>query len=171
MSKKVSTRLFRPGDKSAALLRAWWKDLDRDRGERALLRRLSSPTEVVFSPAYHRLLGQLQQHEYIINRVALAAIAGLSAHVKVDTGPDKSVAKLMASPGSSANRAKISGLRFRRLLAINQRDELYPYLIRVIRMLNFSVDLLDLANSVYWWNEKTRMQWAYDYYETAPDQK
>ena len=171
MSKKVSARLFQPGDESTAILRSWWKGLDHDRGERALLRRSSSPTEIVFSPAYHRLLGQFQQRGYIINRVALAAIAGLAAHVKVDTGPDKSVAKLMAGPGSGGNRAKISGLRFRRLLAMNHRDEVYPYLIRVIRMLDFNVNLLDLANSVYWWNEKTRMQWAYDYYETSPDEK
>lgn len=171
MSEKTTKRFFRPGDDSANILHAWWEGLEHDRGERAVLRRASSPTEAVFFRAYHHLLGQLQQRGYIVNREGLATVAGLAAHVKGDTGTDKSMAQQMASPKPGGNVAKVSGLRFRRLLAVNQGDELYPLLIRVIRLLDGKVNLVSLANAAYWWNENTRKQWAYDYYATAPTEQ
>lgn len=171
MSEKKTKRLFLTGDDSAAILRSWWQWLEQHRGERAVLRRASSPTEVVFSPAYHHLLGQLQQQEYKVKREALAMVAGLAAHVKIDAGTDKSMAQLMASPRPGGTGAKVSGLRFRRLLAVTGRVELYPLLIRVIRLLDSKVNLVSLANSTYWWNEITRKQWAYDYYATAPTEQ
>jgi len=171
MPEKAPKLLFQAGDGSASILRLWWEGLEQDRGERAALRRASNPTEVVFSPAYHRLFGQIQQQGFKMRRDSLAAVAGMSAHVKEDTGQGLTFAKQMASPKSQGSGAKVSGLRFRRLLAVVQREELYPLLIRVIRLLDGRVNLLDLANSVYWWNEMTRRQWAYDYYATAPEEK
>lgn len=172
MSEKMTVkRLFWRGDESSALFCRWWQDLEHNRGECAALRRASSPTEVVFSPAYHRLLRQLQQRDYKIDREALARAAGLAAHVKEDAVASRSVAQQMASPGQGGTGAKVSGLRFRRLLAVSQTNELYSPLIRVIRLLGGRVNLLDLANAVYWWNEKTRKRWAYDYYATAPGEK
>ncbi len=171
MSEKKTKRLFQTGDDSVAILRSWWQWLEQHRGDRAVLRRASSPTEVVFSPAYHHLLGQLQQQEYKVSREALAAVVGLASHVKGDVGTDKSIAQLMAGSRPSGSGAKVSGLRFRRLLAVTGRDELYPFLIRVIRLLDGKVNLLSLANSAYWWNEITRKQWAYEYYATAPTEQ
>lgn len=171
MPDKATKRLFQAGDDSTSILRAWWVGLEYGKGERAVLRKASSPTEVVFSPAYHTLLKQLQQREYRVNRDALAAVAGLVSHVKGDAGTDKSIAQLMASPRPGGSGAKVSGLRFRRLLAVTGRDELYPLLIRVIRLLDSKVNLVSLANSAYWWNEITRKQWAYDYYATAPTEQ
>ncbi|MDI6782176.1 MAG: type I-E CRISPR-associated protein Cse2/CasB, partial [bacterium] len=66
----------------AAILYEWWNGLEHNRGERAALRRAKSPAEVVFSPAYHQLLHQLQQKGYTVYCEALAAVAGLAAHVK-----------------------------------------------------------------------------------------
>jgi len=171
MSEKKTKRLFQTGDDSAAILRSWWQWLEQHRGDRAVLRRASSPTEVVFSPAYHHLLGQLQQQEYKVSPEALAAVVGLASHVNGDVGTDKSIAQLMAGSRPGGSGAKVSGLRFRRLLAVSGRDELYPLLIRVIRLLDDKVNLLSLANSAYWWNEITRKQWAYDYYSTAPTEQ
>ena len=48
---------------------------------------------------------------------------------------------------------------------------LFPLLIRAIRLLDGSVDLVSLANAAFWWNERTRKSWAYDYYATAPSEK
>lgn len=171
MSEKTAKHLFREGDESSTILREWWEGLERDRGERAVLRRASGPTEVAFSPAYHRLLGRLLQGGYVIRREALAAVAGLAAHVKGDVGEEKSMAQLMAVPKTSGSGVKVSGLRFRRLLVVTQREELYPLMIRMVRLLNGKVNLVNLANAAYWWNENTRKQWAYDYYATAPDEK
>ena len=171
MSKQTSKRLFQADDGSSTILRAWWEGLERDRGGRATLKRASSPTEAVFCPAYHRLLSELQNNGYSPKREALASVAGLAAHVKFDTGLDKSLAQQFANPKPGGNGAKVSGLRFRRILAITERNELYPLLIRVIHLLDQKVNLLSLANAVYWWNEKTLKDLAYDYYATAPDEK
>jgi CRISPR system Cascade subunit CasB len=127
--------------------------------------------EVTFSPAYHRLLGRLQEQSGTVNREALAAVVGLATHVKTHTDSGGSLAKQMATPKAGGSGARVSGLRFRRLLAVSERDELYPLLIRVVRLLDGNVNLLSLANAVYWWNENTRKQWAYDYYSTAPAEK
>lgn len=171
MSEQPLKSLFQRGDDSAAILRTWWEGLEQDKGERAAMRRASSPAEVTFSPAYHHLLGQLQQHAYKANQDALAVVAGLSAHIKEDAASGKSLAQQMASSRTIGSGAKVSGLRFRRLLAVTQRDDLYPLLIRIIRLLDGKVNLIDLANAVYYWNEKVRRRWAYDYYATAPAEK
>ncbi len=163
--------MFQPSDESGSILVAWWKGMESDKGERAVLRRASNPTEVVFSPVYHRLLNKLLQQGGPVNREALAAVAGLATHVKVNAESALSLARQMASPKSAGGNARVSGLRFRRLLTVAERGELYPLLIRVIRLLDGNVNLLSLANAVYWWNENTRKQWAYDYYSTAPAEK
>lgn len=163
--------MFQPSDKSGSVLISWWKGLESDKGERAALRRAANPTEVVFSPVYHHLLNRLLPLGGPVRREALAAVAGLAAHVKVNAENAVSLALQMATPKSAGSGARVSGLRFRRLLTVSEREELYPLLIRVIRLLDGNVNLLSLANAVYWWNENTRKQWAYDYYSAAPAEK
>lgn len=162
--------MFQSNDEFGSILITWWKGLETDKGERAALRRASNTTYVAFSPAYHRLLHRLVQQGSSVNREALAAVAGLSTHVKVNAASG-SLARQMATPNSNGSNARVSGLRFRRLLAVADLSELYPMLIRVIRLLDGNVNLLSLADSIYWWNENTRKQWAYDYYSTAPAEK
>lgn len=100
---------------------------------------------------------------------ALASVAGLAAHVKLHVG-GASMAQQMATAKSSGAGARVSGLRFRRLLAVSDRNELYPLLLRVVRLLDGHVNLVSLANAAFWWNERTRQEWAYDYYATAPSE-
>jgi len=171
METKVTIGLFRKGDESASILRAWWRGLEHFSGERAFLRRAPTPSEVVFSPAYHLLLNDLKKRGYVPSRMALACVAGLSGHVAEDTGPAMSFAQQMASSVSGGGGARVSGLRFRRLLAVKDRAELYPILIRIIRLLGRRVNLVSLAEAVYWWSESTRMQLAYDYYSIASKEK
>ncbi len=167
MADQMSRNLFKPGSESAVILHAWWKSLEDQKGERAALRRAPSPAEVVFFPAYHRLFAQVRP----INREGLATVAGLASHLKEDTGSSKSLPQQMATRKTGSDNAIVSGLRFRRLLAISDRDVLYPMMIRIIRLLGKKANLLSLAESVYWWNESTWKNWAYDYYATAPKEK
>ena len=37
-------------------------------------------------------------------------------------------------------------------------------MIRIIRQLGGAVNVVDLAKTVYWWNEKTKKELAYAYY-------
>ena len=172
MTDRTMTRIFTEGDESSGLLISWWEALDQDRGERANLRRAASPSEVAFGPALHRLLGRLSGKGYPVGTdgtVAVAAVAGLAAHVKSHIG-GASIAQQMATPKSPGAGARVSGLRFRRLLAVSDRDELYPLLLRVVRLLDGHVNLVSLANAAFWWNDRTKRDWAYDYYATAPSE-
>ncbi len=141
----------------------WWVGLNEDRGERAVLRRCGNLVEVVFSPAYHRLrlaLGQIGS----VNDDGLALVVGLAARVN-DPNDENTIAKQMAT---GKDKAKVSGLRFRRLLKVKEKEELYTRMGRIIAMLGGAVNLQSLAQSVYFWNDITRKQWAFEYYSKAP---
>lgn len=144
-------------DNDFGIVLKWWKGLENDRGGRAELRRAHNPTEVVFVPAYHRLYTEFG----LPDKEALACVAGLCAHVK-----DHREGKF-AEHMTEGDKPKVSPLRFRRLLAANEREELYHAMIRIIRLLGGKGNVVDLAKTVYWWNERTRKQLAYDYYANA----
>lgn len=146
----------------------WWEALAEARGERAELRRAKTPTEVAFCPAFHHLLHSLRRVAQPLPS-SLAVIAGVLAHVKE---PDMHVpfAAQMATPKPGADRARVSGLRFRRLLKTADREELYQPLIRTVRLLEARVNLLSLADGIYFWGDNVRKQWAYSYYDKAPSE-
>lgn len=146
----------------------WWQELDQTRGDRAALRRCGTLSEVIFVPAYHRL-HQALAPQGKTNRLAVAAIAGLAALVRVDE-PGATLARQMAQPKPGGSTPRVSGLRFRRLLKMQSHEELFPALARVIRSLDGKVNLADLAESVYWWNDRTRQRWAFEYYGAAPQE-
>jgi CRISPR system Cascade subunit CasB len=173
MTDRTMSMVFMEGDESSRLLVAWWEGLDQDRGERANLRRAAAPSEVAFISSFHQLLGRLRAQGYPLGRNAmvwLAAVAGLSAHVKSHIG-GVSIARQMAMPKLPGGNARVSELRFRRLLAVADRDELYPLLLRVVRLLDGHVNLVSLANAAFWWNDRTKREWAYDYYATSPSEQ
>ncbi|MBU4304879.1 MAG: type I-E CRISPR-associated protein Cse2/CasB [Candidatus Omnitrophica bacterium] len=145
----------------------WYKALEHDSGARAELRRAHNPTEVVFLPAYHRLYAMLEASN--IDKEALASVAGLCAHVKENWGGG--IVEQMAECKAGSKNPKISSLRFRKLLAIKDREDLYHTMIRIIRQLNGAVNVVDLAKTVYWWNEKTKKELAYAYYDNASTKK
>lgn len=171
--ERAHSGLFSDGDGSSEVLVDWRKSLDAARGARAELRRATSPDEVVFCPAFHWLLVELRRAGHPVGPGAaagIATVAGLSSHVREHL-PVGSIARLMAAPRPGGASARVSGLRFRRLLALRHRSELYGPLLRIVRLLDERLDLPDLARSVYWWGERTRMRWAYEYYESAPNEK
>jgi CRISPR system Cascade subunit CasB len=124
---------------------------------------------VVFVPSYHRLRQELLHLGYVINSDRLAIVVGLAAHIK-ENNNQYTIANQMALPQAGGS-ARVSGLRFRRLLKIQDRDKLYPAMIRIVALLNSSLNLVSLAGSVYWWNDLTKKNWAFDYYTNAPSEK
>ncbi|HPV49918.1 MAG TPA: type I-E CRISPR-associated protein Cse2/CasB [Smithellaceae bacterium] len=163
MEARRFTKLFDPDDESGKILFEWWKGLEINRGDRAQLRRARCPAEVVFVPAYHRLYHQLR----LPDREALACVAGLCAHLK-DNSLSMSFAEQMAE---GQDKAQVSGLRFRRLLRIDDRSELYNAMRRVVQMLGGVAHIYDFAQTVYWWNQWTKKQLAYEYYEHASEKE
>lgn len=171
----------KPDDPSFAILRAWWKGLEDDKGERAALRRAANLTSVMLSPAFHRLLNDLRRAGFGIsdNRYPkLAVIVGLAARIRDEgsRGEDgESLATSMGTPKMSGGKAVVSELRMRRLLACDDIEELYTLLRRALALLDNRANLGDLAATVWNWmpmddnNPKdSRRQMAFDYYEAAP---
>ncbi len=147
----------------------WWEDLKQNnRGERAVLRRCGTLNEVVLSPAYHRLRTSLLKIGKV-NDDRLSLVVGLSAYVK-DNADASGIAVQMAT-GKTDGSARVSGLRFRRLLKVKESDNLFTAMRRVIALLGGAVNIQSLAQGVYFWNDITRKDWAFDYYSTAPDEK
>lgn len=148
-------------------LTSWWRGLDEDRGERAILRRCATLSEVVFSPAYHRLRSSVARIGFVKDE-GLALVAGLAVRVK-NNEKIGSIAEQMAT-GKPDGSARVSGLRFRRLLKVKGHEELFAAMNRVVAQLGGNVNLQSLAQSVYFWNDSTRKQWAFDYYSKAPSE-
>jgi len=160
-----AVQFFKEGTEAGKVLEKWWQSLEEARGDRALLRRCATPVEVVFCPAYHRLRRDLNRIGPI-NDHGLSVIAGLAAHLR-DLDVSKPVSAQMAIP-RSLGKAPVSDSRFRRLLKVDNRNELFNPLIRIIRLLDGRLNFINLADGIYWWNDSVRRQWAFEYYENAP---
>lgn len=141
----------------------WWGSLEDKRGDRADLRRCRGPEDVFFVPEYHRLLSRVREHGEP-KREEMAMIAGILSHV-TKNDPTKPVAAQLAQKKGAGDSPLVSETRFRRLMQITDRGELYPAMIRLVRHLGGTVNIPDLAQSLYWWNDRTRKEWALNYYE------
>jgi CRISPR system Cascade subunit CasB len=177
MDQKIYLNFSNP-DARAALL-SWWGELDHVRGDRAVIRRCHKPLEVAFTPAFHRLRTRLDEIGTMnadqIDRLTI--VAGVLSHVKENRPGGKSLQQSFAaqmaghSPkGGDDAKAAVSGLRFRRLIRMEDDEQLYQEMIRLVRLLGGAVDIASLAQGIYWWNEQTKKEWAFAYYENAPSE-
>lgn len=144
----------------------WWHDLDNHRGDRAALRRAASIDQVFFNPAFHRLWRGLKGTSWQ-REVRVALIAALAARVRQHDG-GRSFATQLGSPPAGREKAALSGLRFRRLIQAREPSEVLQGCARAIAMCNNRVNLTNLAESIYWWNDRIHKQWAFDYYDANP---
>jgi len=145
-------------------LKKWWEQLKDQKGDRAELCRAENINTVILLPAFHRACRDLRP--FFENEknweLRLAAIIGLSAHVRENVEPKLALA-MAGKP-----EPQVSELRFRRLIQ-NDRDDLYVPMVRVIRQLGKKANLYDLANSVYYWGDKVKRDWAFTYFPNTQD--
>lgn len=167
MPENVEWPKFKPNEKAGGLLLEWWRELAVNRGDRADLKRVSKPVEVMFNPAYHRFRIRLLSSGFNIHNERLAVVVGLSARIK-NNDPSKPVARQMGE-SKSAGRPSVAELRFRRILETDQPEEFFPILSRTLPLLGNTLNLLDLADSVYGWNDYQRKRWALEYYSMLPE--
>jgi len=165
--EKKHTVSFEIGSAPCNILHAWWRSLAEQKGDRAELRRCHVPVQVVFVPSYHTLLGKMGQ-ECNLDKERLAMIAGVAAHVRSDN-PSSRMAAQLSEMNNGAPR--LSPLRFRRILSIKENEELYEAMIRLVQYLKGTVNLCDMAQSIYWWNDNTKKRWAYEYYKEKSSNK
>jgi CRISPR system Cascade subunit CasB len=159
---------------------AWWRETisdsehdrragkPRDTAMRAELKRCAEPTEVFFCPAYHDLVRGLEAWG-ARRRATVAVIAGVLAHVKRHEASE-SFARQMARH-KSREKAVVAASRFRRLIRTENREDLFMPLVRVVRLLDGVVNVADLAESIFFWGDPRRRDWACAYYETAPEKE
>lgn len=67
--------------------------------------------------------------------------------------------------------APLSGLRFRRLVQIEEREVLFRKLIRTLHLLGGRANVVDLAEAVFFWNDDRRRGWSLAYYQHAPSEE
>lgn len=186
LNRKLFSKSDDASPSSFDLLHRWWGELQRDKGERAKLRRSSSLTEVMMSPAYMRLLQSLREHGYKIGNyettlAKIAAIAGLAAQIKGQNVEELNTLDGLAISMGVPQGEKtpvVSELRMRRILACDDIEELYTLLRRALAILGDKANLGDLATIIWGWSpldEKRpydpRRQMAYDYYANFPKKK
>ena len=149
---------------------AWWESLrKRDKGGRARLRRCHKLEDVMVLQPYVVLASQLGSLGVPAENIA--AIAGLLSHVKDNvTGTHFTMGACLAGRASGSERAVLSGLRMRKLLACDDVVDAYRDLIRAIKLSRGVVPVHDLVQSVQWWNQRTRQKWAADYYSAVPQE-
>ncbi|HOU80703.1 MAG TPA: type I-E CRISPR-associated protein Cse2/CasB [Methanoregulaceae archaeon] len=144
------------------VLMEWWESLDKNRGDRADLRRCTSPEDVMFVPAYYRLRKMLSAFGDI-NDKALCIVAAVLSHAQAHDGSERCAAQLARKPPGKESPV-MSNLRFRKFLTIRDPATLLREGIRAVRLLDGTVNIPDLARSLYWWTRETRKEWAFDYY-------
>ncbi len=172
---------FNYDTKLGQALANWWLELKDDAAARAELRRCGDVDEVMMTATFQRLFQRkllTLKGELLIREDRMASVVGLLSHLHFDVQstvlakndhPVEAFVAQMASP-VSGDRPLISELRFRRLLQEESAD-LYPKMIRVIRMLKGAANLYGLANSVYFWGDNVKKRWAYAYFPSVPKRK
>lgn len=162
----------------------WWNWLDKNRGDRARLRRVENGSDGVFTEAFRHMRTKAPELESLLPErwsenqklSALAMVAAILAHVKTDM-PDCSFAALLATP-KSGDKPRMSTLRFQQLQKSHDPEEFYRRMLRAVRLLDGNVNIISLADNIlhwldeYYWgvdrNPQKRLLfcWANDYYRT-----
>ncbi|HEX6536949.1 MAG TPA: type I-E CRISPR-associated protein Cse2/CasB [Gemmatimonadaceae bacterium] len=160
---------------------AWWTrhchPRDGDPATRAKLRRCRSAVEALSVPAAVALA------RVLIGQGVLPGVddwrwsAGLDlarvlAHV-AEHDPARSVmrsAGWRTFPGdrkeseAGDDRPRLSEARFRRLVETGRGEEQVDAFTRLIALLDGSVNVSMLAEDFWYWSDRTKRRWAFDYY-------
>ena len=147
----------------ARKVEGFWHTLQQDTASRAALKRCHDVTETQFVPAIYELARAIRtQREDYRNLERIGAVAGLCAWVR-DIDRSAAFGQQMSRTIAGDTRL-VSEMRFRRLIQCQTVTELYVPLVRILRLMKGQINLADLAQSVLYWGDATRKNWAYQYY-------
>ena len=146
----------------------WWRsainaDTGRTRRTRAELRRADTPLAVLGVSAVHDLNRALKDAGYGLHHRAdgpdrLALIAVALAHVNEGRGA------AAARRFGAGVPPPLSSIRFNSLIRTEAPRELIRPLVRALKIIGGSTDARKLTRDLYWWNERVRTNWCFDYY-------
>lgn len=159
-----------------AVIHDWWSGLNAPtepgqpsrRGELAQLRRCKTLEEVLFAPAYHALYHRAFAAGWG-DRLRVAALAGLLAHLKGEIASPKSFAAFLATPSALGLGPRVSELRFQRLMKEKELAGFYPVLLRILHLAGDKAPVPDLIQGVYFWGDTKRRDWTFAYYNQLLD--
>ena len=141
----------------------WWNALQP--APRARLRRATTPLEALMVGASYDLARRLRRDRN--DWQALGTLAATLAHVRThDPRPTATIFGQMSGTGEGARR-RVSELRFRRLIQANDWNERMAALRRAIALVDGRGNVVDLASSLLWWNDRTRADWMFAYFGAA----
>lgn len=163
------------GSQLGEVARDWWKRLqpESSRGDPGALARLRrgglqdaalEPATADLYRAIRPFLNEKPEDAY----ETTALIAAVLAHVrKPDERP---VARAAGAQGEKA--ARLSPLRFRKILAARGKADCLVAFRRLVALLGKSADVGDLAVSLAEWNrnsagDRRRTRWAFEYYDAG----
>ena len=166
-----------PITERAAAARRWWRSLQPDeqtgqRGDRAALarlRRAGSALEAAAEPATADLFGKLMFEHPERDLARAALVAAVLAHVRRDDGAT-TVARAMGAPrGGDDTTALLTPLRFKRLIAAREPDDLLIGFRRAVAILGDTANVKDLARQLLAWtderhSDRARTLFAFDYH-------
>ncbi len=162
-------------EEDQARLKGWWQALQKDRGERAQLRRCDTPAGVLLQRGFHRISRSFPWWNKRDDDVlALATVAGVLSHVKSEL-PISFPAQLGQEKDNSG-KPVMSELRFQQLLASRNWEDFYSSFRRAVHLAGDAASILSIADGIFLWardkknlmNENPRKRfsflWADAYY-------
>ena len=152
----------------AEVCKGWWDtciaaETGAARRARAELRRAASMADALGISATHELNRRLVRAGHDLrqrrdgpDRLALIAVA--LAQVAQDR-------RETAAQRLGAGEPKtLSGLRFNALIRAKEPRRLMRPLVRALQVAKGAANVRRLAADLYWWNDKTRTDWCFDYH-------
>lgn len=153
---------------------SWWHGLQPDpetqrpgdRAALARLRRCATVAEAMSEPAtiiLFRRIGATQPDDL----PGIATLAAVLAHVREDVPEGRVARRLGPDYPEAPETARMSALRFRRLLEAAPGDDQLTAFRRMVALAGGSLPLRDLARSLLDWNDERRRRWIYDYWNAG----
>jgi CRISPR system Cascade subunit CasB len=164
-------------DRYAQAAGTWWRRLQPDRPAKrpgdpatlARLRRAASSTQALAEAETLRLWQLLEVEYRWLSRVG--TVARVLAHVRTAGEPGRRgslVRALGPREFGKDETARLKRLRFERLLAMREEEDLARAMIRLVHLAGREtpIDVGDLAASILTWDEEvTRIAWAFAYHD------
>lgn len=159
------------------VIEKWWRDLDKNRGARARLRRAKTPDEVFVSPDYQRGLRPLLECEGITldHKEAAKLAIGIGVLVFSKTPNEDTqlstihFARQLAEKDQPGETLRDS--RFRKLLSTTDATDLLIRLRRLSTYIGQYVEYKSLIQGASDWTDSTRHKWGVAYYYDGKSKK
>ncbi|WP_340110332.1 type I-E CRISPR-associated protein Cse2/CasB [Pikeienuella sp. HZG-20] len=158
---------------------SWWcrrirpsEDTSDAKRNRAALRRVATPVEVVAVEAVHDLNARLAEtgHDLRPRADRLMLIAVALAQLR-NHQPGRRAALVF---GEQVNdRRRLGAIRFEALIRQTEPLQLTRPLVRALGIIDGRADVASLADDLFYWSDPVRTRWCFDYYgapSAAPDQ-